>query len=176
MQRELESQGIRSKITRSQKSGRARGGDALNRGALFHLLRNRTYLGEIVHGAESYPGLHPAIVDRDVFTTVGARLSLNTRERAKEQPASSFALLKGLIFDAEGSPMSPTVSQGHSGGSYRYYVSASAQQGKAAASKAMIRRVPAPQIEAFVTGVLNRLSPGADTVTRWRCVQGLPFS
>ena len=34
LQRELESQGVRSKITVAQKSGRSRGGEPLNRGAL----------------------------------------------------------------------------------------------------------------------------------------------
>ena len=48
----------------------AHGGVFFSRGALFHLLKNRIYLGEIIHRDKVYPGLHPALVDRALFDTV----------------------------------------------------------------------------------------------------------
>ena len=48
LQRELTAQGIHSKV-RATASGKRLGGQPLGRGALFHLLRNRLCLGQIVH-------------------------------------------------------------------------------------------------------------------------------
>ena len=56
---QLTSEGIVTKRGISA-NGRVRGGTAFSRGALFHLLRNRIYLGEIVHKTQSYPGKHGA--------------------------------------------------------------------------------------------------------------------
>ena len=54
---ELEAQGIKSKLWTSA-SGRVIGGKPFSRGALYLILQNRTYLGEIVHKGQSYPGEH----------------------------------------------------------------------------------------------------------------------
>jgi len=39
------------------------GGCSFGRGALYRLLRNRIYRGEVVHRGTAYPGEHKAIVD-----------------------------------------------------------------------------------------------------------------
>ena len=39
------------------------GGYSFGRGALYRLLRNRIYRGEVVHRGTAYPGEHKAIVD-----------------------------------------------------------------------------------------------------------------
>jgi hypothetical protein len=50
--RELNARGIRSKR-----------GRLIDRGALYKLLHNRIYRGEITHKGETYPGMHEPIVD-----------------------------------------------------------------------------------------------------------------
>lgn len=65
----LNAQGWRTRVRVSRKGNRS-GGVPYSRGALFHLLKNRIYLGEIVHGDLSMPGRHPAIVDADLFDRV----------------------------------------------------------------------------------------------------------
>ena len=50
----LVEQGIGTR-QRTTSSSRLTGGGRFNRGALFYLLRNRTYLGMIVHGTKVYP-------------------------------------------------------------------------------------------------------------------------
>lgn len=65
----LAEQGIRSKAWTSSR-GRQRGGEPFGRGALFHLLKNRTYVGEIPHRDRTYPGAHEPIVDAAVFAQV----------------------------------------------------------------------------------------------------------
>jgi site-specific DNA recombinase len=54
LKEELEAGGITSKSWTSA-SGRLRGGNPFSRGALYLILQNRTYLGEIVHKNQSYP-------------------------------------------------------------------------------------------------------------------------
>ena len=59
--------------------GRSLGGRRFSRGALFHLLRNRVYLGMIVHKGTVHRGMHPAIVETELFEAVQARLDANAR-------------------------------------------------------------------------------------------------
>ena len=54
--------GIVSKA-RKASDGSRYGGKPLARGALYLMLQNRIYRGEIVHKDKSYPGEHEAIVD-----------------------------------------------------------------------------------------------------------------
>lgn len=179
----LNAQGIRPKqhVTRN---GRKMGGHAFSRGALFHLLRNRTYLGRIMHGDTAHPGLHAAIVSQDLFDTVQARLDAQKRRQSDGTPEKPRSALTGRIFDADSHPMSPTTARGRSGRSYRYYVSAPLQQGRSAelapglsngirpARDAVkrsaepvldrvsaLRRVASDAIEARIAAILTRLLP-----------------
>ena len=160
----LEQAGIRSK-SRVSNSGRQIGGVPFSRGALFHLLKNRTYLGEIIHRDRSYPGAHPAIVDSVIFDAVQAQLSAQRRERRDKPPKLAAMALKGLVFNADGEPMSPTFAYGQAGRTYRYYVSAPLQQSrKTKPNPAAIHRVSAPAIEDMLRQQLvGHLELDADT-------------
>src|SRR5260370_874016 len=50
--------------------GRVFGGCCFGRGALYHLLKNRIYRGEVVHRGTAYPGEHKAIVDEELWNAV----------------------------------------------------------------------------------------------------------
>ena len=126
---ELARDGIHSK-RRVTRKGIKSGGGVLVRGALFHLLQNRTYLGEIVHKAHSFPGQHPAIVDRDVFDAAQALLAANRIKRATKPQRSEPAVLTGRLFSNDGRPMSPAFAYGKRGVQYRYYVAAALQRGQ----------------------------------------------
>ena len=160
LQRWLGDRGIRSK-RRVTRAGRLSGGRPFSRGALFHLLRNRIYLGMIVHKGRAHPGRHHAIVDTDLFEAVQARLDANTRRRASNREQKSNAPLAGRLFDVDGRPMSPTFSYGRGGKLYRYYVSAPLQQGaRRDQSDTAIRRIAAPPLEVALATVLRRVIPG----------------
>src|SRR5262249_16759814 len=60
---ELDARGIKSKSWTSV-AGRVIGGKPLSRGALYLMLRNLIYRGEIVHQAQSHPPEHPPIIDQ----------------------------------------------------------------------------------------------------------------
>jgi site-specific DNA recombinase len=55
-------------------SGRLIGGKPSSRGALYLILRNRTYLGEIIHKGEFHRGEHPPIIDRPLWDAVQTSL------------------------------------------------------------------------------------------------------
>jgi site-specific DNA recombinase len=66
---DLRLRGIISSV-RVTRSGKARGGKQFSRGALYHLLSNPIYLGEIRHKRERHPGQHEAIVSRELWERV----------------------------------------------------------------------------------------------------------
>ena len=57
---------IRTK-TRPITTGGVRGGIPFERGALFYLLRNRFYIGEVRYKGEILPGEQPPIIERALF-------------------------------------------------------------------------------------------------------------
>jgi site-specific DNA recombinase len=150
---ELDQGGVRSKAW-ATLAGKAMGGCVFTTGSLFHLLKSRLYVGEIVHKDNVYPGLHAPIIDRAVFDAVQAQLAANAVTRATKVNRSSLAPLKGLIFDAVGRPMSPSFGYGKGGRSFHYYVSIGA---RADETIDVIRRVSATQLDALIAERLGRL-------------------
>lgn len=104
----LKEQGVRSK-QRVARNGRQHGGQPFSRGALFHLLRNRIYIGMIVHRGKAHQGMHPPILEAELFDAVQARLDANVQRHVSRSNRVARAPLTGRIFDADGQPMSPTT-------------------------------------------------------------------
>ena len=162
LQHDLEEEGHLSKVQVTKK-GKTTGGLPFSRGALFHLLRNRIYLGQIVHKGEVHDGQHDEIVAAALFDQVQEQLTANARRsRQRSKTRIARAPLTGKLFDASGEPMSPTFSRGKSGKSYRYYVSASLQQGSSASEDGPVRRLPAPAIERIVGEATSRWMGSSD--------------
>src|SRR5882762_4453228 len=63
---DLNRRGIRSKV-RVAENGNQSGGNLFFRGALYELLSNPIYIGEIRHKGVCHPGLHESIVDRKLW-------------------------------------------------------------------------------------------------------------
>jgi DNA invertase Pin-like site-specific DNA recombinase len=76
----LDAEGIVSK-RRTAADGRPYGGRPFARGALYHMLQNRIYRGEIVHKHRAYPGQHPPIIDEDLWQEVQKTLAANRVDR-----------------------------------------------------------------------------------------------
>ena len=121
LQVELDQRGIRSK-SRVYRGGRPYGEQPISRGALYVLLQNRIYVGDMVHKGKAYPGLHEAIIDRDLFGRVEAQLELARVRRRNGCNAREPSLLAGLMRDGHGRMMSPTHAAKQQR-RYRYYVS-----------------------------------------------------
>jgi site-specific DNA recombinase len=133
--------------TRPLKSGKTVGGIPFTRGPLAHLLRNRFYIGEVTFKGEVLWGEQEAILDRDLFEAVQAKLDEQGNNHKRTRTRSE-ALLTGRIFDDGGNRMSPTHAR-KAGVKYRYYLSSALLNG-AAEHAGSVARVPAAEVEAVV--------------------------
>jgi site-specific DNA recombinase len=149
----LEHKSIRSK-TRTSNAGRAYGGAPYSRGALYHLLNNRVYLGETVHRKESYTGQHQPIVPRELWNKVAAHLRENNQAHRTGKSHSTPSLLSGRLFDSSDVRFTPTHSV-KNGKRYRYYTSQAVVQ--QAGIKPAITRFPAQELEQFVLSQIHLL-------------------
>ncbi|WP_246719636.1 recombinase family protein [Methylocystis sp. H62] len=77
---ELDRLGVVSK-RRAGAGGCLAGGKPFSRGALYLLLQNRIYRGEITHQDVAYHGQHDAIINEELWRIVQDRLATNRRER-----------------------------------------------------------------------------------------------
>jgi DNA invertase Pin-like site-specific DNA recombinase len=150
---DLRERGVRSKF-RSLKTGGTRGGVTFGRGALFYLLRNRFYIGEVAYKGEILPGEQPPILDRSLFEAVQQKLRDQWSHR-NHQKTRSEHLLAGLLFDDAGHCMIPTHTT-KARIRYRYYVSGPHLRGESGtATLGSISRVPAHNIEGVVLKAVN---------------------
>jgi DNA invertase Pin-like site-specific DNA recombinase len=148
LKEELDRNEIVSKV-RVDRYGRQTGGKPLARGALYLMLQNRIYRGDIVHKHKSYPGRHVAIIPQNLWDEVQKRIAANRVERTNGARARDPSLLAGLIFDAGSERMIPTHAN-KKGRRYRYYVTHSLiKRGRPKAADAA-RRVPAGEVERLV--------------------------
>jgi site-specific DNA recombinase len=150
----LEQQGIRSK-KRISRNGRASGGAVFSRGALYQMLQNRIYLGEITHKDKSFPGQQPAIIEQELWDRVQAQFEANLQGGRKRPRGTEKSLLAGLLYDVEGHRFTPTHAN-KQGKRYRYYCSRALlkKDGRKTAGPV---RLPAQEIEGLVLAELNRL-------------------
>lgn len=108
------------------------------------MLRNVIYIGEVSHKGTSHPGLHQAIVDREIFARTQRLLDSNVAGHRGTGRQPSKALLTGLLWDLHDRPMSPThTSKGSR--HYRYY-----QSRRAADDEVKPVRVSAGELEALI--------------------------
>ena len=159
LQEELKARGIKSKAWTSA-SGRLRGGKLFSRGALYLLLQNRIYRGEIVHNGQSHPGEHELIIDPPLWDAVQAELARSGARRNSGARTRQPSLLAGILFDADGNRMTPSHAV-KKGTRYRYYVSRPLITKDQTESSAGLR-IPAVEIEQLVTSRLRQwlLDPG----------------
>ena len=159
--RELRAEGVRTKR-----------GKLVDKGYLYKLLNNRTYLGLAVHKGTAHPGEHAAIISQGLWDKVHAILAENARKRSANTRAQTPALLKGLIFGPTGAAMSPTHTR-KGNRLYRYYVSQDVL--KRGPEACPVGRVPAAEIEAAVIDQLRGIFRQPEIVVgTWRAVRAEP--
>jgi site-specific DNA recombinase len=180
LKEDLDGAGIVSKV-RVASDGSRYGGRPLSRGALYLMLQNRIYRGEIVHKGKGYPGEHETVVDEALWNTVQAILSENRVDRANGKTGHQPNLLTGILFDTHGGRMSPTHAN-KKATRYRYYISRSLLDGSAKA-KAQGQRIPAVALESLVVrrvrgwlgdpaGILHAIRHAAfDALTQKRLIE-----
>jgi site-specific DNA recombinase len=157
---ELDVAGIVSKARRAA-DGAPYGGQRFSRGALYAMLQNRVYRGEVTHKGASYPGEHQPIIEEALFDSAQSILAANRTERVsphRQDPSP----LTGLLFDADGGRLTPSHAL-KKGVRYRYYVSRHLITGDK--SKAREMRLPAPRIEALIRTRIAALLANPEELT-----------
>jgi site-specific DNA recombinase len=161
--RELNAQGHRTKSWTTQ-SGMFRKGRPFDKGTLYKILRNRTYLGEAVHKGRSYPGEHEPIVDRATWDRVHEVLAANAKRRGNEARARTPAPLRGLMRCTHcSSAMTPSQTR-RRGRLYRYYVCLGAS--RRGHDTCPVRSIAASEVEVLVLGQVRRLLAAPEMVAR----------
>src|SRR5882762_546203 len=151
--RDLKERNIRTR-TKLLSTGATRGGIPFGRGALYYVLSNHFYLGEVKYKNEILPGEQPPIMDRELFDAVRQK-SLDQWSHRSILRNKSDQLLTGLLFDDAGHRMVPTHAT-KAGVRYRYYVSTPFLHGEAkTASAGSVSRIPAADIEDVIVKSLK---------------------
>jgi site-specific DNA recombinase len=123
---------------------------------------SRIYIGEIVHGEQSYRGQHQAIVPLELWNKVAARLRENNQSHRTGKSHSTPSLVSGILFDSYGVRFTPTHAV-KNGKRYRYYTSQSVVTGTGV--RPTISRFPAQELERFVKSEIHLLLQAPDKCT-----------
>ena len=91
------------------------------RGSIYYLLRNPIYVGEVPHKGNLYPGQHEAIIDRELWDRVQAKLIGGSAKRRGSKRKTASSALIGKILDEQGNALTPSHANKR-GQRYRYYV------------------------------------------------------
>ena len=154
LQEELTRYGIVSKV-RVAKNGNQSGGRAFGRGALYELLANPIYLGQIRHRKLRHPGQHPAILERELWESAQRLLRTQAAHHQALDPKALASRLAGKLFDENHEPLyacGANKGQRH----YRYYVSRKVIRGSTE-RRASGWRLPALQIERAVASATRQM-------------------
>jgi DNA invertase Pin-like site-specific DNA recombinase len=140
-------------------------GKRIDKGFIYKLINNRVYLGEAVHKGTSYPGEHEAIITQDLWNAVHAILKESPRARGAKNRAGSDALLKGIIFAANGTAMTPTFTR-KGERLYHYYVSMDALRNRDTPEGAGPARLPAAMVDSAVICEMRRIIGTPEVIAR----------
>jgi hypothetical protein len=149
---------IRSKL-RVSGDGIRSGGEKFSRGALYQLLKNHLYVGEIAHRGQVYPGEHEAIIERELWQQVQQKLTEHRQGKRRRERTAKNSLLTGLLFDEHGTRYTPTHAV-KAGKHYRYYTSQAVIRRKK--ENVILVRIPAHEVEWAVADRVRALlsAPG----------------
>lgn len=143
----LKAEGFRTRV-RTAKGGTSYGGCSPSNGALFKILTNPIYRGEVRHRDARYPGQHQAIVPEHLWNAAQL-LRERTRRAASTLPkAQQKNPLLGLLTDEHGRRYK-AVHTTKARRRYRYYVAKVAENGVPAA------RYPADELEQHVAACIG---------------------
>ena len=161
LKQDLDQRAIASK-TRLSKSGRRSGGCSFSRGALYELLSNPIYIGEIRHKDVRHPGQHQAILDRRLWERVEEQLRTSAVRGPESRTSTGPSPLAGKLFDENDEPLYACgASKG--GRRYRYYVSRKLVRGSAEAGTGW--RLAAPEIERSVATAIGLMLSDATVIS-----------
>ena len=152
LKRKLDSRDIISRKRVSQ-GGREMGGKSYSRGALYTILKNPIYIGQIKHKDKVYEGLHEGIIPKETWNSVQKNLKSQT-SKIKNGTSNNNNILQGKLFDDDGVIYSPHYTRKNNGTAYRYYISQNLLQYRDH-PKGVMARLPAHEVEKVVCNAIR---------------------
>lgn len=151
----LDAQGLRTK-SRVYENGKTVGGKKICTKLVYDTLNNPIYIGKVRHKKEIYDGEHKAIISQELWDKVHSVMAKDSAERARVPSRTDMpAILKGILFDAQGNALTPTFTRKRGNKLYRYYVNIKAiKQGRDSCD---IKTFPADEIENFVLAKIREM-------------------
>lgn len=139
-------------------------GNPLDKNAIYRILHNHLYIGEIAFHGEIYPGEHQSIIDRKLWNNAQAVLEANNRQKPAPRRVQTDALLKGIIRCHHcDRAMKPSFTR-KAGRVYRYYTCQGAE--KNGRDTCPLRTVAAGEIEALVIGQVRTMLRSPEMVVK----------
>jgi len=151
---ELDRRSIVSK-KRVSRAGVRSGGVRFGRGALYQMLANPTYVGEIRHKRISHPGQHHPIIEKATWQRVQEMLAEQATRRRGSGSRRTPGFLVGKLFDEHGEPLYACWAK-KGDRRYRYFVSRKLIRGSAKTDDRGWR-LPAEETEHAVTSAARRM-------------------
>ena len=163
LMKELRMDGVTSKAWTTQ-DGNVREGKLIDKGLIYKLLGNRTYLGELRHKEEWFKGEHQPLIEPSTWEAVQSVLKVSPRTRGNNTRATIPFLLKGIVQGADGRALTVAWSRKGTGKLYRYYIHT--RENKEHAGASGLPRLPAIELEANVVAQMRRILRAPDLKTR----------
>ena len=148
----LQKRGYKTKSSVTQE-GKKRGGRLLDRNAIYRLLNNRIYIGEVFYDGGWHPGQHTPIMDLDLWNQVHELMA--QRARRKGVPSKVRDLLEfplaGRLFWQDGRAFTCFESSPRQGRRYRYYLAPSGNDADAEDANACPGNLATAELHRIVT-------------------------
>lgn len=173
MKQELDREGVTSKVI-THKTGKIVGGKFFSRGALYALLSNPIYIGQIRHKDKMYEGQHEGIIPESLWRDVQAQLKQQATVNKGAKICKYINLLKGLLFDEDGTLYTPSYTI-KSKTQYRYYISQNVVQSKKT-PEGLLVRIPAHEIEAAVEVALRKQFLSRDLIADFFSLDAIQYA
>src|ERR1700747_2141376 len=121
LKEELDRGGVVSK-SRTSANGKRQKGYSFSRGALYVVLSNPLYIGEVRHRGARHPGQHQPIIDLKLGEEVQRHLHEHAKRRRLRAVKVEPSPLAGKLFDPSGAGLTPSHAR-KGERRYRYYIS-----------------------------------------------------
>lgn len=151
---DLADRGVKTKRW-TTRVGQPKGGRAFDKNALYKVLNNRIYLGEMYFDNDWHASTHEAIVPPELWAKVHAIMQSRARRTGVSNTpmAEQHFLLKGLLVGTDGRAMTPSLSSSYRGRRYPYYVPQ--KEIAVGAGKSGLPRIAAGKLHASVWSYLR---------------------
>ena len=124
----------------NEKGIKNKSGGDINYNSIQRMLNNRRYIGEYAFRDIVVPDGIPAIVPKELFDRVQAKLAKNKKSPARHKAEEDYLLTTKLFCGCCGAYMCGESGKGRSGEVHRYYKCVSIKKRRAICSKKSVRK------------------------------------